>query len=294
MKFPFRLPIQDETHEVLLYDVQKHPGCGLRDPRDQAVDMQAVMAAIAGYFGGYTSKMQPIGERETRQIRESAQRKVEGERSEGTAKDFQKYVRRLVKDLELKGTIRTAVEGINLSLHWNHTDLLMGECVRTFPTVTFPAMLLLKREEIETLKVSGASVIAALHHGHGHKSRMYQEAPFDLMYGFRGHSLAVDLLTPYEMLMHYKMERILPPTDARAMARAAWTAEGSAYRRQCTEQKVRPEYEAGVHYEAKPGEDRILLPDVPALRGLRHRWCWEARPRPDLPTFQSTKATAVT
>ena len=53
-----------------------------------------------------------------------------------------------------------------------HPDLPYGDL--------FPAMVLLKREEIETLKVSGDSVIAALHHGHGHKGRMYQEAPFDL------------------------------------------------------------------------------------------------------------------
>jgi hypothetical protein len=88
VKFPWRLPIQEETHEELPNDVQRHPGCGARDPRDQAVDMQAVMAAIAGYFGGYTSKMQPIGERETKQLRESAQRKVEGEPTESNAKDF--------------------------------------------------------------------------------------------------------------------------------------------------------------------------------------------------------------
>ena len=80
MKFPLRLPIQEETHETLLYDVKRHPYCGLREPRDQALDMQAVVAAIAGYFGGYTSKMQPVGERETWQLRDAAQRRVEGEK----------------------------------------------------------------------------------------------------------------------------------------------------------------------------------------------------------------------
>ena len=139
------------------------------------------------------------------------------------------------------------------------------------------------------MKVSGASVIAALHHGHGHKSRMYQEAPFDLMYGFRGLSDAVDLLTPYEMLMHYAMERILPPTDSQSKLRATWTAEGSAYRRQCKETHVKPDYQAGIHYVAAEGENRVLLPGLPALRGLRHRWCWEARPRPHLPTWSFAK-----
>ena len=233
--------------------------------------------------------MQPIGDRETKQLREAAQRKVEGEKSEGAAKDFHKYVRRLVKDLEMKGTIRTAVEGILLSLHADDKVVLMAECIRTFPTVTFPASLLLKREEIETLKVSGASVIAALHHGHGDKNRMYSEAPFDLMYGFRGSAENVDLLTPYEMLLHYAMERILPPTTASAQQRASWTVEGNAYRQACSKAFQKPVYKAGVHYTAREGARRILLPDLPALRGLRHGWCWETRPRPHIPTWSFAK-----
>ena len=100
----------------------------------------------------------------------------------------------------MKGTIRTTVESVNLSLYSDHSDVLMAGCIRTFPTVTFPASLLLKREEVETLTVSGASIIAALHHGHGNKARMCIESPFDLMDGFRGSERAVDLLSPYEML----------------------------------------------------------------------------------------------
>ena len=147
VKFPFRVPIQEETHEVLLFDIKRHPNCGSRDPLDQALDMQAVMAAIAGYFGGYTSKMQPIGERQTKQLREATERRVAGDKSQGAAEDFKKYARRLVKDLELKGTIRTAVEGMNLSLHWNdESDIRAVECILTCPTVTFPATLLLTRE----------------------------------------------------------------------------------------------------------------------------------------------------
>ena len=53
--------------------------------------------------------------------------------------------------------------------------------------------------------MSGASVIAALHHGHGNKGRTYAEAPFDLMYGFRTGRYDVDLLSPYEMLLHWSM-----------------------------------------------------------------------------------------
>ena len=86
-------------------------------------------------------------------MREAAQRKIEAVAKDSDARDFQKYVRRFVKNLEIKGTIRTAVESVNLSLCADHSDVLMAECIRTFPTVTFPASLLLKREEVETRTV---------------------------------------------------------------------------------------------------------------------------------------------
>ena len=102
--------------------------------------------------------------------------------------------------------------------------------------------MLLKREEAETDKLSGvqkkevsigndpgASVIAALHHGWGDTNRIYKEAPIDLLYGFRGGEDVVDLLSPYEMLLHYSMERILPPTTTPAQSRAAWTEEGKKH-----------------------------------------------------------------
>ena len=92
-----------------------------------------------------------LQELSVKQLREATELKVQGEPSRGAAEDFKLYARRLVKDLELKGTVRTAVEGMNLSLHWSdESDVLAAECIRTFPTVTFPATMLLKREEAET------------------------------------------------------------------------------------------------------------------------------------------------
>ena len=176
-----------------------------------------------------------------------------------------------MKDLELKGTIRTAVEGMNLSLHGSDdADILAAECIRTFPTVTFLATLLLKREEAETNKLSGVqkkelrigddtgpSVIAALHHGRGDINRIYKEPPYDLLYGYRGREKSVDLLSPYEMLLHYSMERIFPPTNAPARSRAAWTEDGEKYWKECREIRIKGHYKPGEHYTALEGEDRI-------------------------------------
>ncbi len=75
-------------------------------------------------------------------MRESLTRKVSVEPRYLEAKEFQMYSRRLVKDLEAKGFFRTAVESLNLQLHGHREDVTMAECIRTFPTVTFPATLL--------------------------------------------------------------------------------------------------------------------------------------------------------
>ena len=40
---------------------------------------------------------------------------------------------------------------------------------------------------------------------------------------------------------------------------------------------------------ALEGDNRILMPNLPQLHGLRHCWCWEARGRPHLPTWSFAK-----
>ena len=186
-------------------------------------------------------------------------------------KAFQDYSRRLVKDLEAKGIIRTAVETLNVATHATDTDILSAECMRTFATVAFPATLLLKREEIETGKVTGNSIISALRHGKGKGRSSFIEAPFDLMYGFRGNSHVVDLLSPFEMLRYWRMERIFPPKEGEKKPTSSWTSAGVTYKTRCKTDKETPQWEAGVHYIALPDADRILLPDLPALSSLRHR-----------------------
>ena len=99
----------------------------------------------------------------------------------------------------------------------------------------------------------------------------------------------VDLLSPYEMLLHYSMDRILPPTTPAAKSRADWTEEGKKYREECQAERRRGQYKPGEHYKALEGEHRILMPNLPKLQGLRHCWCWEARPRPYLPTWSFAK-----
>ena len=66
IKFPHRVPITPETHEKLDRSFAKRESCCSSVSMLELVyDMQAFQAAAAGYFGGYTAKMQPIGQKET-------------------------------------------------------------------------------------------------------------------------------------------------------------------------------------------------------------------------------------
>ena len=114
-------------------------------------------------------------------------------------------------------------------------------------------------------------IITALRHGQGKGRSSFIEAPFDLMYGSRGNSHVVDLLSPFEMLRYWRMERIFPPKEGEKKPTSSWTSAGVTYKTRCKTDKETPQWEAGVHYIALPDADRILLPDLPALSSLRHR-----------------------
>ena len=115
-------------------------------------DLTAMQSMTAGYFGGYASKAQDMGAKELRRLREALERKVDRTARQAMPKEFHEYSKRLLKDLEAKSIVRTAVESLNLSVAADHHDVLKAECFRTFTTVTFPAAALLRREEVETGK----------------------------------------------------------------------------------------------------------------------------------------------
>ena len=81
----------------------------------------------------------------------------------------------------------------------------------------------------------------------------------------------------------------MAPEACQSVQRAEWTEAGRAYRAACGKKGVEPKYEGGVHFQAMEETERILFPDIPALHGLRHCWCWERRPRLHLPTWSFAK-----
>ena len=300
IKFPHRFPIIPETHEKMqLWNVKNvNACCNAVSPLRMVYDMQAGQAMTAGYFGGYSAKVQLLGESDVKMLVDHMERQGRSDallqqQAAGLPKTqaqvFAAYTKRIVKGLESKSVVRTAVESLNLSLHAGSQDCLMAECLRTFPTVTFPAALLLKREEVETGKKQGLAVIAAIKYGKSAGRRAFAEAPLDFMYGFRGSSHNVDLLSSFEMLMWWSLEQIEVPHPNATTVTSTWTEEGKVYLRECQDCKQIPKPKPGEHYVAVEAPDRILLPELPALGTLRHRWCWQKRRRPHVPVWNYAK-----
>ena len=75
-----------------------------------AFQVQTGQTAVAGYFGGYSATMQDIGAKELRAMEQSIYRKNTTLNTIAQAKAFHDYSKRLVRDLEGKGIIRTSVE----------------------------------------------------------------------------------------------------------------------------------------------------------------------------------------
>ncbi len=76
--------------------------------------------------------------------------------------------------------------------------------------------------------------------------------------------------------------------------RSTWTEEGEDYVNFCKEAGVKTKIIAGKHYIAAAATERILLPEMSQLKGLRHKWCWEKRHRLHVPTWSFAKVPRVT
>ena len=62
IKFPMKLPIIQKTHEKpLIFNIKRHSYCEDISELNLFYQTQATQVMAAGYFGGYSAKMQDIG-----------------------------------------------------------------------------------------------------------------------------------------------------------------------------------------------------------------------------------------
>ena len=163
--------------------------------------------------------------------------------------------------------MRTAVETTNVASHADIKDKTRAECFRTFSTVSFPVAELLSREDKENHTETGFPIIKAIRFRN--KKQSFADTPVDLLYGFRGKSHAVSMLSAYEMLRDWGVEEINIPTTTHKHSN--WTEAGSKYIERCKLKNKTPRYIPGEHYRAVEKQKRVLVPDHMGLSNLRHK-----------------------
>jgi len=120
------------------------------------------------------------------------------------------------------------------------------------------------------------------------------------MYGFRGTKYNVDLLSPFQMCMHWECVEIKHPEyrcpkTNKEVKHSVWTEAGKSFRdMEKKDGKRQPEYIPGEHYTVIDEEDRILLPELPELRNLQHCFMWIRRNRPCVPIWNYAKIPKTT
>ena len=115
------------------------------------------------------------------------------------------------------------------------------------------------------------------------------------MYGFRGSKYNVDLLSPFQMCMHWQcIEAKHPdyrcPETFKTVSHSQWTEAGKKFKKIQKEPGTRmPEYIPGDHYVVIDKPDHIILPNIPQLGNLPHVWMWCRRSRPYVPVWSYAK-----
>ena len=130
----YRVPIMPETH-----DEDCKSECLKDENMLQRLCVAASKAAKAttGYFGGYTSKRQPVGKYELDQCCRTLNLLAHKIRALPSYKQFLRVSSRVMTDLYGKGTLRTLPEEFNLASNMHRQDSTAAEFPRSYQVTEF-------------------------------------------------------------------------------------------------------------------------------------------------------------
>ena len=144
----YRMPILEATHDAACKS-QKCLGPNFR--RRLFIIAQRAMKQMTGYFGGYISKRQKIGQFELKQCAAAMPffKAKLAARNSSSASHLALVCNRLFVNLEGKGVLRSGVEETMLAAEYCPHDALAAEFIRTFQQSFFFGFAYLQR--LETL-----------------------------------------------------------------------------------------------------------------------------------------------
>ena len=136
----YRVPITTKTHDT--HCTKKrcvHKLSSLKQTRKMLRIAQRAMKQMVGYFGGYISKRQKVGQYELKKSIGSLpllKQKLE-KRGIAAGTQLAHVCNRMFTTLESKGILRTAPEEFMLASQYRPDDELFAEFIRTFRTTFF-------------------------------------------------------------------------------------------------------------------------------------------------------------
>jgi hypothetical protein len=115
-----------------------------------------------GYFAGYTVKRQPVGTYEMQQSTESLNTLRAQIRDDKPLRQVARVTNRILSDLEVKGTLRSAPEEFNLAMNMETHDVTAAEFIRTYQSVDFCGKDILMRLEREQRRAPGSISVSMM------------------------------------------------------------------------------------------------------------------------------------
>lgn len=171
---------------------------------------QRAMKLMSGYFGGYISKRQKMGQFELRKSIGALpllKQKLEGRNLKSGSAQLAHVCNRMFTVLEGKGILRSSTEETLLASRYNPADPLAAEFIRTFRINLFCGAAFLAY--YDALKRSKTIVEAATTIPKAAKSlNVVQE---HMVYGCRPTDPRVWFLSPWEFIQHWGVHKLKPP-----------------------------------------------------------------------------------
>ncbi len=203
----YRVPISEATHDK---DCHSKKCCKASSGRRLCLIAQRAMKQMTGYFGGYISKRQKIGQFELKKSISALpllQQKLEHRNVRSASTQLAHVTNRMFTTLEGKGILRASTEEFMLASQHKPHDQLAGEFIRTFRERHFLGKYYLDRYDALCEKKGEVDVRVLLpRNGCG------PDVPDEVaLYGFRSTIPDVFFLSPWEFCQWFKPHRLRPP-----------------------------------------------------------------------------------
>ena len=163
---------------------------------------------------------------------------------------------RMLSDVVGRGIMRTTPETCNLNAYLDDNDVLAAEFIRTYMTVVFPGGAFVHRLEVEMSNtmvdhpVQKRRRVAPLPLSRrlNPKSPKMQKPDVDIN-GYRGTDPRVHYLSPWEFMMFWTAEQLLPPCSQGRVVRTRWLDGGLEFYNEHKHDAQESTLKPGIHYE---------------------------------------------